>query len=136
MIDAESKSINILFVDDSSVVRRMLESFLLELGYINIQSAVDGVDALEKIEEAEDDFDFIITDINMPNMDGLTFINNVRSKFDYVSKPIMVLSTEWSKEMKQKGRDVGANSWIVKPFDLQLINKGIKHTINRVNEDI
>jgi two-component system chemotaxis response regulator CheY len=135
MIDPESKSIRILFVDDSSVVRTMVESFLLELGYLNIESAVDGLDALEKIDEAEQEFDFIITDINMPNMDGITFIATLRTKLDYASTPIMVLSTEWSNEMKQKGKDAGATSWIVKPFDLQLINNGIKQTIKRSNED-
>lgn len=135
MINENSKSIKILFVDDSSTTRDMIESLLMELGYLNIESAVDGVDALEKVEEAEDPFDFIISDINMPNMDGITFIKNLRSKLDYAVTPIMVLSTEWSKEMKQKGKEAGATSWIVKPFDLQLINRGITETIKKVNQE-
>ena len=130
-----TSSLKILFVDDSSVVRDMLESFLLELGYLNIENAEDGVDALEKIDSADEDFDFIITDINMPNMDGITFIQKVRDKFDYMSTPIMVLSTEWTNEMKQKGKIAGATSWIVKPFDLILIKKGIEATLKRVNEE-
>jgi two-component system chemotaxis response regulator CheY len=134
MIDANSNSLKILFIDDSQVVRDMVESFLLELGYINIESAIDGVDALEKIDQAEDEFDFIITDINMPNMDGITLIKELRSKLDYASTPIMVLSTEWTNEMKQKGKEAGATSWIVKPFDLQLIKKGIHATIEKVNQ--
>ena len=135
MIDPNNRTIKILFIDDSSVIRDMVESCLLELGYLNIQSAVDGVDALEKIYEADREFDFIITDINMPNMDGITFISNIRTKLDYASTPIMVLSTEWSDEMKQKGKKAGATSWIVKPFDIQLINKAIRMTIEKVNED-
>lgn len=134
MIDSNDKNIRILFVDDSGTTRDMIESFLLNLGYLNIQSAIDGVDALEKIEEAEEEFDFIITDINMPNMDGITFIEHLRGKLDYAVTPIMVLSTEWTNEMKQKGKQAGATSWIVKPFDLQLISSGIKQTIEKVNQ--
>jgi len=128
-------NLKILYVDDSSVVREMVESFLFELGYLNIEGAVDGLDALEKVDEAEDAFDFIITDINMPNMDGITFIKKLRGQFDYMSTPIMVLSTEWTDEMKLKGKEAGATSWIVKPFDLQLIKKGIEATLQKVNED-
>jgi two-component system chemotaxis response regulator CheY len=129
-----NKTMRILYIDDSKTVRDMMESHLLELGYLNIQEAVDGIDALEAIAQAEDEFDFIITDINMPNMDGITFIKTIREQLDYASTPIMVVSTEWSKEMKQKGKDAGATSWIVKPFDLKLINMGIIKTIEKANE--
>ncbi len=135
MIDSNDKNIRILYVDDSGTTREMIESFLLQLGYLSIQGAVDGIDALEKIDEAEDEFDFIITDINMPNMDGITFIQRLREKLDYAVTPIMVLSTEWTKEMKQQGKQAGATSWIVKPFDLQLISMGIKQTIEKVNQE-
>jgi two-component system chemotaxis response regulator CheY len=135
MIDSNSRTIKILYVDDSNTTRDMVEGFLLELGYLNIQGAVDGIDALEKIEQSEDEFDFIITDINMPNMDGITLIKELRAKLDYAATPIMVLSTEWTAEMKQKGKDAGATSWIVKPFDLQLIKKGIQATIEKVNQE-
>ena len=128
------RGIRILFVDDSQTILDMVESSLLELGYLNIESATDGVEALEVCDNAEDEFDFIITDINMPNMDGITLIKHLRNRVDYMSTPIMVLSTEWSKEMKQKGKDAGATSWIVKPFDKELIHKGIIETIKRVNE--
>lgn len=134
MIDSSNRSIRILFVDDSSVIRSMVESCLLELGYLNITSAVDGIDALEKIADEEDDFDFIITDINMPNMDGLTLISELRLEFDYSYTPIMVLTTERSNEMKQKGKIAGATSWIVKPFNVELMNEAIQKTIERVNQ--
>jgi two-component system chemotaxis response regulator CheY len=134
MIDINNKSIKILFVDDSKTTRRMLESFLFDMGYINIESAIDGVDALEKIEHSEEEFDFIITDINMPNMDGITLIHKLRMQLDYAATPIMVLSTEYSQEMKKKGKDAGATSWVVKPFDLKLIESAIRKTIQRVNE--
>jgi two-component system chemotaxis response regulator CheY len=100
---SNDKSIRILFVDDSATIRDMVESALLELGYFNIVSANDGIDALDVISE-EDEFDFIITDINMPNMDGFELIGELRSGFAYSSTPIMVLTTEYSKEMKQRGK--------------------------------
>jgi two-component system chemotaxis response regulator CheY len=70
----------------------------------------------------------------MPNMDGITLISKLREKLDYASIPIMVLTTEYSKEMKEKGKSVGATSWIVKPFDLALLNKAMHQTLQRVYE--
>jgi len=125
-------SLKILYVDDSTVIRDMVESALIEIGYMNIDGAVDGIDALEKSEQEE--YDFIIADINMPRMDGITMIKELRKKLDYISTPIMVLSTEWSKEMKEKGKEAGATSWIVKPFDTELLRKAIAETLDRVNE--
>jgi len=125
-------NIRILFVDDSSTIREMVESSLMEIGYMNIQGAEDGVEALEL--SAEEDYDFIITDINMPNMDGITLIQKLRDKLDYMSTPIMVLTTEWSQEMKTKGKQAGATSWIVKPFNTELLHNGIIETIKKVNE--
>jgi two-component system chemotaxis response regulator CheY len=126
------KNIRILYVDDSSTVRDMIETLLFELGYFNIQGAEDGIEALMLCEQ--DEFDFIITDINMPNMDGITLISKLREKLDYATIPIMVLTTEFSEEMKEKGGDVGATSWIVKPFDLPLLNSAILQTLERVYE--
>jgi len=122
----------ILFVDDSSTIREMVESSLMEIGYMNIQSAEDGVEALEL--SAEEEYDFIITDINMPNMDGITLIQKLRDKLDYMSTPIMVLTTEYSQEMKNKGKQAGATSWIVKPFNTELLHRAILETINKVND--
>ena len=126
-----NSKLKILYVDDSSVIRDMVESALLEIGYINIDGASDGVEALELCDHEE--YDFIITDINMPNMDGIELITKLRNKLDYLMTPIMVLSTEWSKEMKQKGKDAGATSWIVKPFDTKLMRKAIDETIEKVD---
>jgi two-component system chemotaxis response regulator CheY len=126
------RNIRILYIDDSSTIREMVESALIEIGYINIQAAEDGVEALALAEEEE--YDFIITDINMPNMDGITLIQKLRDKLDYIATPIMVLSTEWSAEMKLKGKQAGATSWIVKPFDTKLLHKAILETIKKANE--
>lgn len=126
------RNIKILYVDDSSTIREMVESSLIEIGYMNIQGAEDGVEALAL--SVEEDYDFIITDINMPNMDGIELIHKLRDTLNYMSTPIMVLSTEWSKEMKAKGKQVGATSWIVKPFDTKLLHKAILETIEKVND--
>lgn len=126
------RSIKILFVDDSSTIREMVESSLLEIGYMNIQGAEDGVEALELTIDEE--YDFVITDINMPNMDGIEFIQKLRDKLDYVATPIMVLTTEWSQEMKEQGRQAGATSWIVKPFDTKLLHQAILDTIKKAQE--
>jgi two-component system chemotaxis response regulator CheY len=127
-----NKNIKILFVDDSSVIRDMVESSLLQLGYMDIESAEDGVEALELASQEE--YDFIITDINMPNMDGIELIRILRDKLTYASIPIMVLTTEWSESMKQKGKEVGATSWIVKPFDTELLDKAMIETIQKARE--
>lgn len=126
------RSIKILFVDDSSTIREMVESSLLEIGYMNIQGAEDGVEALALTVDEE--YDFIITDINMPNMDGIEFIQKLRDKLDYIATPIMVLTTEWSQEMKEQGKQAGATSWIVKPFDTKLLHKAILDTIKKAQE--
>ena len=126
-----NSKLKILYVDDSSVIRDMVESALLEIGFINIDGAEDGVEALELC--AQEEYDFIITDINMPNMDGIELITRLRDKLDYLITPIMVLSTEWSKEMKQKGKNAGATSWIVKPFNTKLLEKAITETIAKVD---
>jgi len=127
-----NRNIKILYVDDSSTIREMVESSLIEIGYMNIQGAEDGVEALAL--SVEEDYDFIITDINMPNMDGIELISKLRDTLDYMSTPIMVLTTEWSTEMKDKGKQVGATSWIVKPFDTKLLHRAILETIEKVND--
>ncbi len=126
------RNIKILYVDDSSTIREMVESSLIEIGYMNIQSAEDGVEALAL--SVEEDYDFIITDINMPNMDGIELIQKLRDTLDYMTTPIMVLSIEWSAKMKAKGKQAGATSWIVKPFDTKLLHRAILETIEKVND--
>ena len=123
----------ILVVDDSSTMRDLVSQTLYTSGYNDFETAEDGVDALEKIEASEEGFDFFIVDINMPRMDGFELIQRIRDKFDYMSTPIMVLTTEKGNDMKQKGREVGATSWIVKPFDQQKFLKGIELTLEYIN---
>lgn len=104
----------ILIVDDSKAIRQSISFVLEENGY-NIVEGSDGVDGLQKLT-GEGKVDLIITDVNMPNMDGITFIKEVRQQGDYKFTPILVLTTESQKSMMDKGREAGATGWIVKPF--------------------
>jgi two-component system, chemotaxis family, chemotaxis protein CheY len=106
---------HILVVDDSSSMREMVSYTLKSAGH-SVTAAQDGAEAL-KIAGAEKQFDLVITDINMPVMDGLTLIRELRRLQQYLYRPILVLSTESSTETKSAGRSAGATGWIVKPFD-------------------
>ena len=87
------------------------------------------------MNETEDEFEFFIIDINMPRMDGFELIENLRNMFNYMSTPIMVLTTKRSKDMKKKGKDVGATSWIVKPFERTKFLDGIQLTLDYANRE-
>lgn len=104
----------VLTVDDSRTMRDMLQLALVEAGYRVIQ-AVDGVDGLETL--AAEGADVVITDINMPRLDGFGFIEGVRSDPKHRSTPILVLTTESDPAKKERARQAGATGWIVKPFN-------------------
>jgi two-component system, chemotaxis family, chemotaxis protein CheY len=105
----------ILTVDDSKTMRDMLRLALTGAGHAVIQ-ADDGIAGVEALRNAGS-VDVIITDINMPRMDGYGFINSVRSDPQHRATPILVLTTESEASKKQRARDAGATGWIVKPFD-------------------
>ena len=104
----------VLTVDDSRTMRDMLRMALSAAGYAVIQ-AEDGVHGLEVLNGSNPDV--IITDINMPRMDGFGFISVVRGEGRHRATPILVLTTESSAEKKNRARQAGATGWIVKPFD-------------------
>jgi two-component system chemotaxis response regulator CheY len=104
----------ILAVDDSGSLRQMVVFSLNAAGY-KVVEAVDGQDALNKAKQQT--VDLVLTDQNMPVMDGLTLIRSLRNLASYQKVPILMLTTESSDEMKSQGRAAGANGWLVKPFD-------------------
>ena len=116
----------ILAVDDSGSLRQMVVFSLKAAGY-NVTEAVDGVDALEKAKTHT--FDLVLTDQNMPRMDGLTLIRSLRELTSYARVPILMLTTEFSDEMKAKGKAAGANGWLVKPFDPQRLTEVVREVI-------
>ena len=105
---------HILIVDDSASIRQMVEVTLKSAGY-QVTAAKDGQEAFEMCQKNQ--YDFVLTDQNMPRMDGLTLIKSLRGLAAYRTKPIVVLTTEAGDEMKAKGRAAGATGWMVKPFD-------------------
>lgn len=113
----------ILAVDDSASMRQMVSFTLKGAGY-NVVEAVDGVDALTKAKAQT--FDCIVTDVNMPNKDGISLIQDLRTLPNYKFTPILMLTTESGMDKKQQGKDAGATGWIVKPFNPDQLLKTIK----------
>lgn len=119
----------ILIVDDSNMLRDMVKFSLEEGGYREVSEAIDGQEALYKAKNEV--FDLIITDINMPNMDGFELIAELRKMPVYAKVPIMTLTTEKTDEMKAKGRAAGATGWLVKPFIPEQLLKAVGMVLNR-----
>ena len=117
----------VLAVDDSATMREMV-AFVLESAGYRVLEAEDGVKGLDRAMGTL--VDLVITDQNMPNMDGLTLVRSLRELRDYKSVPILLLTTESSDSMKAQGRAAGATGWLVKPFDpatlLEVVQKVIR----------
>jgi two-component system chemotaxis response regulator CheY len=105
---------SILAVDDSASMRQMVSFTLRTAGY-DVTEAVDGEDALDKVRAH--DFDLVLTDQNMPRLDGIGLTRALRDTPKFKATPILILTTESSDQMKQAGRAAGATGWLVKPFD-------------------
>ena len=117
---------SILTVDDSTSMRQMVSFTLKGAGYEVVES-VDGVEALEIAKTRS--FDLVVTDVNMPNMDGITLIKELRNLPDYKFTPLLMLTTESATEKKQEGKAAGATGWIVKPFDPEQLLSTIKKVL-------
>jgi two-component system chemotaxis response regulator CheY len=105
----------ILIVDDSSSLRMVVNIALARAGYEVIE-AVDGKDGLAKLEQAAK-VHLIVSDVNMPNMDGITFVTQLKQNPRHKFTPVIMLTTEGEDAKKQQGRAAGAKAWIVKPFN-------------------
>ncbi|MBS0545474.1 MAG: chemotaxis response regulator CheY [Proteobacteria bacterium] len=103
-----------LVVDDFSTMRRIVRNLLKELGYANVDEAEDGVVALQKLNAAP--FDFVVTDWNMPNMDGLTLLQTIRRTPQLKHLPVLMITAEAKKENIIAAAQAGASGYIVKPF--------------------
>lgn len=117
---------SILAVDDSASMRQMVSFTLKSAGY-NVVEAVDGQDALEKAGGRS--FDLVLTDQNMPRMDGISLTKKLRENPQFKATPILILTTESSDQMKMAGRSAGATGWLVKPFDPNKLLEVIKKVI-------
>lgn len=103
----------ILIVDDSSSLRQVVNLSLTRAGY-QVLEATDGEEALQKLDGRK--INLIVSDVNMPRMDGITFVTHVKQNPRYKFTPVIMLTTEGQAEKKEQGRAAGAKAWIVKPF--------------------
>jgi two-component system chemotaxis response regulator CheY len=117
----------ILAVDDSPVMRQMVKATLVEAGH-EVSQAANGEEALRVA--ATQVFDMVITDLNMPVMDGLALIRNLRQLPAYGSLPMIALTTEATTEIKRAGREAGATAWVVKPFNPKRLVDAVAELLN------
>lgn len=110
----------ILTVDDSASIRLTTRVTLSNAGYA-VTEAVDGLDGLNKLKDGE--YDLVITDLNMPNMDGLTMIRELRKLPAHTGVPVIFLTTESDGELKAQAKAAGATGWLTKPFDPESLVK-------------
>lgn len=117
---------SILIVDDSPSIRQMVSFTLSSVGF-TVVDAEDGLAALELAKTQT--FDLVITDINMPRLDGFSLTKMLREMEVYAQTPILVLTTESSDEIKQKGRESGATGWLIKPFNPSRLTELVNQVI-------
>ena len=118
---ADPSKIKFLVVDDFSTMRRIVRNLLKELGFTNVDEAEDGAVAWQKLQGGG--FDFVITDWNMPNMDGLTLLQTIRGNANYKGLPVLMITAEAKKENIIAAAQAGASGYIVKPFTAATLNE-------------
>ncbi len=115
------KNLKFLIVDDFSTMRRIVRNLLKEIGFVNIDEAEDGAVALRKLQNGS--FDFVVSDWNMPNMDGLTMLQIVRATEALKKIPVLMVTAEAKKENIIAAAQAGASGYIVKPFTAATLNE-------------
>ena len=117
----------ILVVDDSTTMRQMVSFTLVDAGH-DVVEASDGTKALTAARGRK--FDLVITDVNMPGMNGLDLVKSLRGLEEFKFTPILVLTTESAQDIKARGRDAGATGWIVKPFSPEVLLATLKKVLD------
>ena len=113
-----------LVVDDFSTMRRIVRNLLKELGFLNVQEAEDGVDALAKLRA--DPFDFVVSDWNMPNMTGIELLREIRADAKLKHLPVLMVTAEAKKENIIAAAQAGASGYVVKPFTAATLDEKLK----------
>ena len=113
-----------LVVDDFSTMRRIVRNLLKELGFLNVQEAEDGVDALAKLRA--DEFDFVVSDWNMPNMTGIDLLREIRADAKLKHLPVLMVTAEAKKENIIMAAQAGASGYVVKPFTAATLDEKLK----------
>ncbi len=124
------KNMKILIVDDFSTMRRIIKNLLRDLGFTNTQEADDGVTALPMLKSG--DFDFLVTDWNMPGMTGIDLLKEVRSDEKLVSLPVLMVTAEAKRDQIVEAAQAGVNGYVVKPFTAQVLKEKIDKIFERV----
>ena len=123
-------TLKFLVVDDFSTMRRIVRNLLKELGHASVDEAEDGVAALSKLKR--DNFDFVITDWNMPNMDGLQLLQVVRADPALSALPVLMVTAEAKKENIIAAAQAGASGYIVKPFTAATLDEKITKILEKL----
>lgn len=119
-----------LVVDDFSTMRRIVRNLLKELGFANVDEAEDGQIALQKLQAGG--FDFVVTDWNMPNMDGLTLLQTIRATPNLKHLPVLMITAEAKKENIIAAAQAGANGYIVKPFTAATLSEKLQKIFEKL----
>ncbi|QAV25134.1 chemotaxis response regulator CheY [Proteus hauseri] len=125
-----SKDLKFLVVDDFSTMRRIVRNLLKELGFTNVDEAEDGADALAKLRNST--IDFVITDWNMPNMDGLELLKNIRSDAGLATTPVLMVTAEAKKENIIAAAQAGASGYVVKPFTAAILEEKLNKIFEKL----
>lgn len=124
------KSIKILVVDDFPTMRRIIKNLLKDLGFENVDEAEDGVMALEKLRN--NSFEFVVSDWNMPNMDGLTMLKQIRADEKLAKMPVLMVTAEAKKENIIAAAQAGASGYVVKPFTAATLEEKLNKIFEKV----
>ncbi|WP_338885220.1 MULTISPECIES: chemotaxis response regulator CheY [Xenorhabdus] len=125
-----SKDLKFLVVDDFSTMRRIVRNLLKELGFNNVDEAQDGAEALTKLRTAE--FDFVISDWNMPNIDGLELLKMIRSEEKLAALPVLMVTAEAKKENIIAAAQAGASGYVVKPFTAAILEEKLNKIFEKL----
>ena len=125
-----NKSMKILIVDDFSTMRRIIKNLLRDLGFTNTYEADDGTTALPQLKSGN--FDFLVTDWNMPGMTGIDLLKEVRGDEELASLPVLMVTAEAKRDQIVEAAQAGVNGYVVKPFTAQLLNEKIERIFERL----
>ena len=124
------KNLNFLVVDDFSTMRRIVRNLLKELGYNNVEEAEDGAEALDKLNTGK--FQFVVSDWNMPNLDGLEMLKRIRASDTLKHLPVLMVTAEAKKENIIAAAQAGANGYVVKPFSAATLEEKLDRIFEKL----
>jgi two-component system, chemotaxis family, chemotaxis protein CheY len=126
-------NLKFLVVDDFATMRRIIRNLLKELGFSNVDEAEDGVDALKKLRSEQ--FDFVVSDWNMPNMTGIDLLRNIRADAQLKSLPVLMVTAEAKKENIIAAAQAGASGYVVKPFTAATLDEKLKKIFQTMHRE-